>query len=368
MSKVIVDLPVRKPIVVLDKAPEGMPETHLDQPCTYVWTPVLPREKIVNKKVGWTIDGTKPGFLEEVVSETKRYIAGGNEPFLPEKHKSAYDARDNRGFVKDAKLDGDWVWLLEQLIGEDAKKYKARNKSSIELSFAKVDGNGKQYKNVITHNALCPDPVVPGAGGYVAMSDSAGGPGDLVAVFQFDEAAERSTEVKLTKKQRERFAALLGKKPEEIPEEADEKFFDATLDRAEELAKRPEKAAASESEPTLTAREQTLVARSLAGKKVGLVQRGISKAVVDKLEKVFVDGGKLTEIAMSETAPGVTVGETVFEILEENVPVKLGSSFGHQSSPARASVSASEGGDEEKEEQAKITQALSSIGVGPRKA
>lgn len=66
------------------------------------------------------------------------------------------------GRIVDAKIDGNWLSLKCQLVGDDTRKMAAKNEFSIGIVPKFTDGRGKVWSDVIRHIAITPEPIVNG--------------------------------------------------------------------------------------------------------------------------------------------------------------------------------------------------------------
>jgi hypothetical protein len=187
---------------------DDRPAEILGQKVKYLWKPILRAEEYRHPQRGWTLSVT-PERLESLARNHKRLIANGVKPFIPDRHR-AFDAKSNFGWLLEMKVEGDTLWGLHQLIGEDAHKAAARNDTSVCIHENFKDGRGNVYPEVVTHNAMCPDPVAPGLGGFVALSVSSDGSPESVAPVYVPAAGQRSPDMK--PEQLERIRKLPGAK------------------------------------------------------------------------------------------------------------------------------------------------------------
>ncbi len=332
----------------------------------YYWKPMLQVGRYVHPSHGWELSVT-PEKLANLHRNHKRLRENGIKPFVPEKHKD-YDANKNFGWLLETKIEGDTLFGLHQLIGPDAHLAAARNDSSVCIKKNYKDGRGNVYDEVIEHNALCPDPVATGLGGFVALSASASGPESVAPVYVM--AADRSSTMPtLTSEQRQRLQKLLPAGAA-LPDEASTTdFLIAQLETAAKVASPPPEIATVLSRATAAETERDKLKSELQDKVLQLSRTNgekdqpvlnrdlhylnlalkserdkvlasgaITPAIADKLQAKFVgvdtaafqltrspvDGGAKVEAGMSTCVE-------IFRALEGNMPTpKLGEQTGIQ--------------------------------------
>jgi hypothetical protein len=116
-------------------------------------------------------------------------LANGVDVTVPIGHTT--DAEANRGYVRDMYADGDSLYGIIELVGEDAIDMAGRVNVSINSPPEFTDGKGNTYYRPITHVALTTNPVVPGLKGFEAIAASNGpsreGLDSIVLIFQQDQ-------------------------------------------------------------------------------------------------------------------------------------------------------------------------------------
>lgn len=158
----------------------GLPKERMGIPVAYFWKPMVSadtRYSHPNPKYGDLLFTKRD--LSEAERWTKEFIKDGGAPFIPVGH----GAKDNQGFIHDAKFDGRDLWGLHGFVGRDAVEKAAKHKTSVALARKFKGGNGKTYDIIVEHNALVADPVAMGLGDYVALSRESGGPAENVPVY-----------------------------------------------------------------------------------------------------------------------------------------------------------------------------------------
>lgn len=92
------------------------------------------------------------------------------------------DAAAKAGNLRSLFRVGDTLWGEIEMVGEDSIALAGRTEVSIGIREKMRDGKGKDYEDVIEHVALTSYPVVPGQGGFIALSRD--GQDEKVPVFR----------------------------------------------------------------------------------------------------------------------------------------------------------------------------------------
>lgn len=160
-------------------------------PVTYFWKDAIQVGDYVHPLTGqkFSVDRSR---IDHWVGKFNRMKRAGVEVPTPVDHSEA--AEDNRGFVVDARRNGDKLKLLHQAIGKDAAIVAARNRCSVYIDPDFRDGNGKRWGEVIAHSAYTPKPVVHGQGAFVPFAASRGAAMRTVKVPAFYFARKRHKE------------------------------------------------------------------------------------------------------------------------------------------------------------------------------
>jgi hypothetical protein len=137
------------------------------QPAAYFWGRAIRAGRYVHPAGQFELS-VDEARLDEWARNFHRMREAGIDVPVPVDHSTA--ARDNLGYVVDAKRDGDSLMLLHQLIGEEAIELAARNKISLAIDPEYRDGTGNLFGDCIVHSSLTPIPVVPGQGQLMPMS------------------------------------------------------------------------------------------------------------------------------------------------------------------------------------------------------
>jgi hypothetical protein len=272
--------------------------------------------------------------IDELVKNTTAFIEAGNDVPVPDGHTKSATA--NRGYLRELFREGDTLYGVIEMIGEDGIATAARSKVSIGTDTNYADGMGNVYSHVITHVALTNEPVVPDQNGFVPLAASRGAASRALVLSLAN--TENSME-SLTK-----IAAMLGVEGVESLDEA--ALVDAIV-KAIEAMKNMSKTASADAASLKS--ELVRIKASLAKPKPEpdpmllslaaknrrleldqLVRDGrISAAVKDKLIDVFVgaDNSGL-KLSLDQTGDGIFNG--VLDALRLNETAKLGGRAGVQ--------------------------------------
>lgn len=232
---------------------------------------------------------------------------------IPNTHKSAGDADQNRGYVDDIFIDGDTLVMACEMIGEDGIEAAAKSDVSIYSPEEIVDGKGIRYERPIEHVALCTDPVVPGLGEFIPLA--------------------ASLRVKEQEMDLEKIKKALGIKEDLTVDNVEELILSKHDAMVGELKKLSDEFTAFKASATkeITKPDEALVSLSADNRRMkleGLVEAAkITPAVRDKLVKIFVDTEPLTLALSNGTAKQF---DSIFEALKDNDPVKLKEQTGRQ--------------------------------------
>lgn len=300
----------------------------------------------------------------------ERQKENGIPVFIPTKHSEILSS-DNRGYVVEMAREGDSLYAVEQLIGEDAIRDVARNDQSVYIMLNAEDDRGNVYDECIQHVALTPAPQITGLNGFAKVAASRGPAADAVVLtLATTSEPERSFEMKpeLSQKLREKLGVAKTVTDEQLAEQALEAFLippkpDATataaMSRLEEENKalikerdeHKEKAVAmSRLNPKVDDDTAFLVGESIATKRDIAVNNGaVTPAIAKELDKLFSDGDKPSVVAMSRL-PGSAkpLAMRVWETLADNKPAALGEKTGRQDKTVAMSK-LKEGGDDDGE-------------------
>jgi hypothetical protein len=162
----------------------GYPKEVGGFPAFYARKEILKCGDYVHPSTGLKFSIT-PQRIDGLVQSFKKMQERGHKVFLPGKHRD-YDAKDNFGWAIAMERQGDSLYAVEQLIGEDAKLTAARNDRSVLIRPNFKDEQGNEYPEAIEHVALCPDPVISGMSGTVPIAASKSSPAVEALVLELD--------------------------------------------------------------------------------------------------------------------------------------------------------------------------------------
>jgi len=89
-------------------------------------------------------------------------MASGNRVSIPLGHKDWTNPERTRGTVLDMFVDGEGLFAIMELAGDDVDRYAATCDVSIYAPQEWTDGNGTTYAWPIRHVAIVPNPAIPG--------------------------------------------------------------------------------------------------------------------------------------------------------------------------------------------------------------
>jgi hypothetical protein len=259
-------------------ADEQLPDRVNDLPAFYYWKDAIVVGSYVHPVNRFSLDITRDRLDSFVANFNRMRDNGVGVPILMD-HSAT--AESTLGWIVDVKRDGDRLMELHQFLGESARDIGLRNKVSLGIDPAFVDGKGNQYGEAIVHSAVTPVPVVPDQGDFVAMELSAGDPVEPV---------DKPPVVQLTA---------------EAVSPAAVSAVGASVDLPGAL------------------RQLVMMKRDLA-----LARGGVDAAVAGELFELLVGSGNL--LTLSRTGDGVPIALAVFDLLARNQPVVLGESTGLQ--------------------------------------
>lgn len=179
------------------------------EPIHYLWKETLKAGDWVYPRTGDPFQVTDDD-LQTIVNETKRLWSNGTKTFIPTRHEN-FDAKTNLGYVVDLKAHKGSLWGNHALIGDEALKLARRNDSSVHVT-PWTDAKSNKYKLILRHNAMVPNPVMPGLapfGAIAAADDQLPGDGEnQPLVLELSDSLKRSADMTLLETLRE----LLGDK------------------------------------------------------------------------------------------------------------------------------------------------------------
>ena len=113
-------------------------------------------------------------MLDNWVLQFQTMKANGVKVAMPDTHANAGSGTHNMGWVDEMFIDGDRLFAVCTLIGDDAQLAASRSDVSIYCPAKYIDGEGHEYLRPIVHVALCTDPVIPGLGEFIPLAASQG--------------------------------------------------------------------------------------------------------------------------------------------------------------------------------------------------
>lgn len=281
-------------------------------------------------KLDWTLDATTER-MDRWVAAFKRMTTAGIRVPVPAGH--SYDPRDGQGFLVELAREGDKLFGVLEMVGDEAISLAYRTQQvSISVNPDFTDGTGTYYGEVIEHVALTGYPVVPGQENFRAIAASLIPPGTKGVSH-------------MTPEMMDKFRKLLG-----LPADADEAAIVAAIEKRLEAAdaskldqdkkitdlsaeveslKAQVKAASSKSDEKKVDPDLLDERAETGEEKIdGLVTKGkILPAVAASLKAALVGGaGSRNAFCLSRTVSGTpeSILSQVVKALDQNDPVKLG--------------------------------------------
>jgi hypothetical protein len=253
--------------------------------------------------------------------------ANGVRVPIPAGHTDNPEA--NRGYVEDIYVEGGTLYMVAELIGDDALALADRAEVSVLIEPLFTDGKGVEYRDAITHVAIVTNPVIPAQGRFIPIAASRSA---TVNARAFALAEQGGTKMEAMK----RVAEALGVSVAEGMDEAGlvEAVLAAVAAMKTEMSadkdKYEEEIAASRraSAPVEIDADTRAVLGETAQAKLDLaLSKGCILPVVrDRLWKLLGD----KPVALSRTAANkaglgeVSLLSEIAAILAENDPVKIG--------------------------------------------
>lgn len=136
--------------------------------------PVQTFRKELIRKGQWQHPATGQKFtiddrwLDNAAAQFGKMKASGAKVPVPSGH--SFSADDSRGWVSDIFRQGDSLYGMMEMVGDDGIAAAGRNDVSIYAEPEYKDAHGTVYPWAIQHVALTPVPVIPGMSGFVALS------------------------------------------------------------------------------------------------------------------------------------------------------------------------------------------------------
>lgn len=307
---------------------------------------------------GWELDVTRER-LDRFVAAFNRMQGNGIDVEVPVDH--SFEAEDNRGYVTSMYRDGDTLYGVHEMRGEQAIALAGMNKNvSVWIEPDYTDGEANAYGEAIIHSSIVQQPVVPGQGEFVPLAASAATapPTVLVLSQKGDDDMELQ---EFVNKLRE----LMGAGDDLTVENALSRIgerFEANAAKVADLGKqvtdlqaKVEQGKAASSAPTMDPDLAETLGTTADRELAMLVEKGnITPAVKKRLSAALVgEQGKRNVRALSVKGGG-SVANAVIDALRDNDPAKLGEHTGSQHGRALSrNVPDGEGNTYGSEEQAK---------------
>lgn len=286
--------------------------------------------------MGWSLDVTEQR-MDAWVGRFRRMRETGVDIEVVTDHSMA--ATDVHGYLVDMFREGDTLWGVHQMIGEEGIGLAGRVRNvSVYIEDEYVDSNGTSYGEVILHSSLVQQPVVPDQIEFVPIAASRGGKKNI-PIWQLERGA---TEMNI-----EELRKALGVTEAELTEENAVEFIsnfvkqlgekDEALGRLQEELKGVKgqlEEGGDNKEPAIDPDIEEDLAESAEASFGSLVDNGhITPAVKDALCTLLIgESGKRNSRMLSRRFSG---GDTapvkgIINALKQNDPVKLGEQTGHQ--------------------------------------
>ncbi len=226
--------------------------------------------------------------LNHWVSTFNRWIGNGNQVPIPLGHSKVYNPEANAGWVTSLAVDGNSLVGIMEL---SDPKLALTTDVSICVEPELTDGKGVKYSNIISHIALCTDPVIAGLDKFMKLSLSKG-----------------ETDMVFLKK----IAEALGIKDAEPTEEL-------VLSAVVEKVKSPQKKV--ELSQDVTDYTTKILLKSRAQELSGLVKEGkIAPAVKDEITAKFLEPKALELSVKNKVEDGF---DALLSVLVQNHPNPL---------------------------------------------
>jgi hypothetical protein len=293
----------------------------------------------------WTHRGTGEEFeitrdrADQWARNHQALSAVGVRPFVPGEHRATFNAADNHGYVARVEREGDDVFAVVALHGDDALKLAAKNGRSIYVVNDAKDAQGNVHRGESLHHlALVPNPALPDLGDAVRIAASADRPALSVPVFTLAAATtpqEHVMDKNIAKKFRETFKVAADVADDKLNDLAAEKALALSADvatltterdtlKTNLTAKTTEVLALSANDKEPDALSMSLITRSFKTDRDRVVESGvISEAGMKELDALLLPSGKPGKfaLALSGGSPDPLYSR-VCDILRRNPGVK----------------------------------------------
>lgn len=294
---------------------------------------------------GWDLTVT-PERMDRWVASFQKMQQTGVDIEVVVDHSRKVEAV--RGYIKDIFREGNKLYGIHEMIGEDAVKLAQRVKNvSVLIDKNFKDGKGNAYGEAITHSSLVQQPIVPDQEGFIPIAASQDGQSDD---YQIPLYYTLEQETKTMEKDMLELIRKLTGNAELVEEDALSKLEEHHTSLSTQVTelgqqlkelqnKKPEPKDKDKDkdkdEPASISPDMAEQMASTASQQLSLlVDKGkILPAVKDKLEEALVgpSGGRnLMTLSIMDQPDNTSVLSKVIDALQENDVVKLGEHTGHQ--------------------------------------
>lgn len=236
--------------------------------------------------------------LDNWVKQFRRMKRNGVKIPVPSVHDFEGDSDKNRGWVTDLFIEGESLFMVCDLIGEDSLLAAERADVSLYSPPEFVDGKGNNYERPIVHVAMTTHPVIPGMSKFVPLVASLENKMDLSKLG-------KALKLDLTK------------------EKAEDQIVAAFTAIGAELKKAKEKPTEKPTKPAPDATLLSLAADNRTMKLSQLVAAGkITPAVSDKLTTIYI-GEEKAALILCLQENRHSEFDALILALSENDPVQL---------------------------------------------
>lgn len=281
----------------------------------------------------WTHRGTGEPLeiastrADEWIRNTSALSAAGHKPYITTIHVydetgSSFrepDARETVGYVERVERDGNDIYAVVGLHGDESLKVAARNSRSVGVAKRDArDAKGNTFPGEYLHHlALCPNSALPNLGGTARIAASADRPACSVPVFTLAAATpqQESTMTKETaKKFRDTFKVAADVADDKLADIAAEKALALSADvqtltterdtaKADAKTKGDQVLALSASDREPDALSMSLITESFGEKEAKVVASGVlSEAGMKQIHSLYFINDKPTKQALALSA------------------------------------------------------------------
>jgi hypothetical protein len=306
------------------------------------WKDVIQVGKYVHPVKGYRLDIT-PDRLQQHLKAFKEMQRNGVAVPIVLNHSEK--AENNTGWVVDAKVEGDRLFMLHKFLGEQARDVALKNYVSLGIEPNYKDGHGRGYGEAVVHSALTPVPVVPGQGDFVPLSMSGGQTADQDIFVLAVENNNGGAPMALSAKQTEGLKRLFGTDAGSV---TDANAVDKLIELNDELVSLSRETIGG-LRTELSAAEQRIELTASNGGQERTVDPDMAEMLVESLDtrlEMCVNAGSISpatakalraemiadedgniQLSMITKPSGAkaSMARRVLDILLENKPMRLGS-------------------------------------------